>query len=148
MTTVKRRGSAAQPEPDCLLKALARFQAAVEPIYKTAKGQHSTYTDLHTLLSTITPPLHGNGLVLYHELKGNMLVTRLQYPKTNEEILCEVPLIQPEGSKNPLHAWGAAVTYQRRYSIQALLGLSSQDDDGAQAGHRMTRSAKPNDGFF
>lgn len=148
MTTSRSKSTTRQTRPDTLCTALARFQSDVDPIYKRNQGQHSTYTDLHTLLATIRPALLANQLVLFHRLEDQKLTTVLTHMPSGESIDCCVQLLTPADSRNPLHTWGAAVTYQRRYSIQALLGLSSQDDDGAQAGHKMVRVAKPSDGFL
>ncbi len=38
---------------------------------------------------------------------------------------------------------GSAVTYARRYALMAVLGLASEDDDGANASPRNDRPARP-----
>jgi len=130
-----------------LIAALIKFQQEVKPILKESVAQYGKYADLQTVLATISPVLHANGLILTQVFDGNDLITELWH--TSGEVLkSDCSLILTE-SRNALHAWGGAVTYQRRYSILSILGLASEDDDGDSQGARMLQQTTPrNDDFF
>ena len=118
--------------PD-LVKALCKFQADVGPIHKDAAGQHSKYATLQSVLATISPVLSKHGLVVTQTFDGGDLITTLHHI-SGETVTSTVPLIA-DGGRNPLHSWGGAVTYQRRYAILAILSLAAgiEDDDGQSA---------------
>jgi len=110
--------------------ALAEFIQEVGPIIKGSQAQYGKYADLSTVLNVIRPILSKHGLVIIQPFAGQTLETKLLHT-SGESISSSVELVRPDyGSNNPLHKWGAAVTYQRRYAILALLGLATEDDDG------------------
>lgn len=125
-------GDAMTPE---LLKAFCQFQAEVGPIHKNSMGQHSRYADLQAVLGVVLPVLTKHGLMLMQPLEGNQLHTVLWH-EAGGSMTFTLDLIVGQG-KNPLHTWGAAVTYQRRYAILSLLGLATEDNDGDGVGHKM-----------
>ena len=90
-----------------------------------------------TVLSTVTPALLKNDLVLTQEFLQDSLTTTLRHV-SGETITSVCDLILSEG-RNKTQEWGKAVTYQRRYAIVSLLGLvADMDMDGA-----MLEEAKP-----
>ena len=83
--------------------------------------------------------LHRNGLV-YTQLiacsEGPIkfgLVTRLVHFESGEEITSSCPLIFNESGTNPMQSFGASVSYARRYSLQSLAGIQTEDDDAEGA---------------
>mgnify|MGYP005996931547 CR=1 FL=1 len=118
--------------------ALAAFHAEVGTIEKTARAQYGSFADLSTVLSAVTPALSRNGLALVQtfDIDGDadVLVTTL-YHTSGQTITSRARLVRVEGSggrQNPLHLWGGSVTYARRYTALALIGLAAgmDDDDG------------------
>jgi hypothetical protein len=123
--------------PTNLYTALLAAQRAMGPVVKNATNPHlhSKYADLSAVLETIEAPLWDNGLLLLqrftHDQGGAILVTELIHAASGERIASEVPVV----SKDPTDPQkiGAAITYYRRYSLLALLGLAPEDDDGHAA---------------
>ena len=102
-------------------------------IHKSTKAQYGLFADLQTVLAAVTPALSESGLAVTQTFSGNDLITTLHHVG-GETVSSTVPLIA-DGGRNPLHSWGGAVTYQRRYSLLAILSLAAgiEDDDGHSA---------------
>jgi len=135
-----------------LVQALIEFHRNVGAIRELSEAQYGSYADLQTVLAAITPPLYDQGLVVSQTLKGDNLITTLMHI-SGEQIESETPLVIGEHRKgNVLHAWGGAVTYQRRYALLAILGLAAgcPDDDADHGDHKMTKQSSkiPDDDFL
>ena len=117
-----------------LIEALVQFHKTVPAISKTANAQYGKFADLETVLSTVTPHLIKNGLVISQTFEPSeglepILVTRLLHV-SGAEIVSRLPMILGKSS-NPLHSFGASCTYLKRYSLLALIGLTADmDGDG------------------
>ena len=121
-----------------LAKALIGFHKDVDKIEKNARANYGKFADLANVLSTVTPALLKNDLVLTQTFLANSLVTTLRHI-SGEEISSVCDLILSEG-RNKTQEWGKAVTYQRRYSICSILGIvADMDMDGAM----LDESTKP-----
>ena len=128
-----------------LIEALVSFHKTVPAIGKTANAQYGKFADLETVLSTVTPHLIKNGLVVSQTFEPSeglepILVTRLLHV-SGAEIVSRLPMILGKSS-NPLHSFGASCTYLKRYSLLALIGLTADMDmDGDFADEKP--AAKP-----
>jgi len=114
-----------------ITKALIEFHRSVDKIDKNARGNYGKFADLANVLSTITPPLLANGLVLTQTFEEDCLTTTLRHV-SGETIDSTTMLIVAEG-RNKTQEWGKAVTYQRRYAACAILGLVADMDVDAEA---------------
>ena len=113
-----------------LTKALIQFHKDVDKIEKNARANYGKFADLANVLSTVTPALIKNGLVITQEFFTESLVTTLRHV-SGETISSTCNLAIAQG-RNVTQEWGKAVTYQRRYAIVSLLGLvADMDMDGA-----------------
>ena len=113
-----------------LTKALIQFHKDVDKIEKNARANYGRFADLANVLSTVTPALLKNDLVLTQTFLEDSLVTTLRHV-SGEEISSVCNLILSEG-RNKTQEWGKAVTYQRRYAICSILGIvADMDMDGA-----------------
>jgi hypothetical protein len=100
----------------------------------------SSYADLTSVIKAIKEPCQNNGLSyvqLPHRSDSSIgVVTRLMHVSgqwlENEFTL---PMV-----KSDPQAAGSAITYARRYALQALFGIPAVDDDGESA---MIRGDKP-----
>lgn len=133
-----------------LFAALSAFQGEAPSIDKAARGEFNNYADLATVLSAVLPLLAKHGLSLSQgtdrDQGVDVLVTRLMH-KDGGMIMDTTRLVEvpPQGRRNnPLHAWGSAQTYQRRYCMLAMLGLAAgiEDDDGKLDMPKATTKAK------
>jgi hypothetical protein len=116
--------------PATIAEALAAAQAELTDPPKDSVNPHfkSRYADLATVLKTVRPVLARHGIALVQTtdiLDGvTVLVTRLLW--RDEEILGRYPM-QP--TKADPQGLGSAMTYARRYALQAIVGVAADDDD-------------------
>ena len=131
-----------------LVKAQAQMSAAVKdsanPYFK------SSYADLNSVINAIKEPFEKNGLAYtqfpINDDKGVGVVTRLIH-ESGEWLECgyTLPLgfAKKDGVLEPRldpQAAGSAITYARRYALQAMAGIPAVDDDAESA---MGRTQKP-----
>ena len=116
--------------------ALCKFIQQVGTIEEKDTAQYGKFADLSTVLSTVNPALAANGLAVVHTTKvednKNILITNLLHI-SGESITSEMLLpVNTGGRGNPMHQEGGAITYCRRYSLLAILGLNAgiPDNDG------------------
>ncbi len=109
-----------------LTKALIGFHQAVDKIEKNARANYGKFADLANVLSTVTPALHANGLAVTQTFLDDALITTLHHI-SGETLSSSCKLIVCDG-RNMTQEWGKAVTYQRRFSICAILGVVADMD--------------------
>jgi hypothetical protein len=119
--------SALQP----LIEALVKFHKTVPAINKTANAQYGKFADLETVLSTVTPHLINNGLVISQVFEPSeglepILVTKLLHI-SGAELISRLPMVIGKG-RNALHDFGGSCTYLKRYALLAMLGLTADMD--------------------
>ncbi len=133
-----------------LVEALVNFHKTVPAINKTATAQYGKFADLATVLSTVTPHLIKNGLAVSqgfepssHDNNSPVLVTQLLHV-SGSQLVSRLPMVVCGRGKNPLHDFGGSVSYSRRYSLLAILGLTADMDvDGDFADLAEPAPAKP-----
>jgi len=130
--------------------ALAAAQNEFGVIYKNSSNPHfkSSYLDLAGLIDATQPILFKNELALTQttEPAGEKfaeptLITTLAHWPSGDTIVGVYP-IRTTNDTNP-QLFGAGVTYARRYSMQAMLGIAAEDDDGNAAAGLDNRGAAP-----
>lgn len=107
------------------------------PVLKNANNPafRTKYADLGAVLDAVTDPLANHGILLLqrftHDQGGALLITELVHAESGQAIASVVPVV----AKDPTdpQKMGGAITYYRRYSLLALLGLAPEDDDGNAA---------------
>ena len=121
-----------------LTKAHGQFLKDVGTIHKEAKAQYGKFADLAGILSVVNPKLVKNGLSVHQTFRftdsnQQVLITHLHH--VSGECLTSEVLMPINQGRNPLHDWGGAVSYCRRYSLLAILGLQAgiEEDDGDHA---------------
>jgi hypothetical protein len=113
-----------------LSTSLVKFHASLGPIKKDAENPFfkSDYLTLSGILDAVRRPLAANGLAVVQSMRVQdactVLVTRLLH-ECGEELTSEMVmpvLIDPQ-------KLGSLITYYKRYQLQALLGISTADED-------------------
>lgn len=115
-----------------ITKALIAFHKEVGKISKDAKNPYfkSDYATLSNILEAIKEPLTSNGLTFVQFPDGeNGLTTRLMH-ESGEWMEATYTMVP---AKNDPQGLGSAITYQRRYSLGAVLGLNIDNDDDGNA---------------
>ena len=100
----------------------------------------SSYADLTSVIKAIKEPCFKNGLSyvqLPHRDGNSIGVTTRLIHTSGQWIEHEFTLPMVKGDPQ---AAGSAITYARRYALQALFGIPAVDDDGESA---MLRNAAP-----
>jgi hypothetical protein len=138
-TTFKKSESIAE-----LAKALMIFSKEVKPIPRNGTNPHfhSTFATLDDIVVGIAGPLEKSDLSYIQMPTGeNQLVTVLMH-KSGEFMESTVKMVPKE---NTPQGQGSAITYMRRYSLSAMLGLSTGelDDDGNGASTPEKKPATP-----
>ena len=115
--------------------ALSKAQGAMTGAKKDSKNPFfkSTYSDLASVMSAISGPFLDNGLSFIQspEFSENKIVviTRIMHSSGQWiEGSCALP-----PTKNDAQGYGSAITYAKRYGLQAMAGVPSVDDDGNEA---------------
>jgi hypothetical protein len=115
-------------------KKLLEFQKLGVTLKKDGINPHfrSSYVTLNQVLDKVKKPLNDMGVVIVQSVEETGLRTRIidtEGVGTTDEVSSLVPF-PPITDMQKL---GGAITYARRYSLIALLGLEDEDDDGNAA---------------
>jgi hypothetical protein len=129
-----------------LAAALAKAQGLMGDAKKDSTNPFfkSKYADLASVIDAIKSPLSENGL------------SYMQFPIGNEkeEIGVETLLAHSSGewimgdpffipvNKADAQGYGSAITYVKRYSLQAIIGVPSDDDDDGNSASKNTPPSK------
>lgn len=119
-----------------LAAALSKAQAQVKGAIKDASNPHfkSSYADLASVWDACRDAITANGLSIVQAPSSGpdgavCVTTRLLHSSGQwmEEALCCRPM------KNDAQGVGSVITYLRRYSLAAMVGVAPEDDDGEGA---------------
>ena len=115
-------------------KALFEAKKEMGKVAKDSTNPHfkSKYFDINTLLDTVEPILHKNGLIVLQPIKNGSIETVIVHVESGESISSIMAL---SDEKNPQKI-GSEITYYRRYTLQSLLSLQAEDDDGNKAAEK------------
>jgi hypothetical protein len=126
-----------------LASALASAQAAMTNVVKMKENPFfkSSYADLGAIWDVARAPLTKNGLAVVQSASaanGEVVVTTRLIHKSGEWIEDSLAL---RPTKPDAQGIGSTITYGRRYSLAAFVGLASVEDDDGNAA--VTASTKP-----
>jgi len=129
-----------------IYKALSDFQAKCPLIKKDANNPFfkSKYAPLDSILPIVLPLLKEVGLVITQIPNGLTLKTTLAHIESGEVLEGTAELIL---DKQNAQGYGSALTYARRYSIVAMLGLNTDEDDDGNKASTPTKPTKPVNNF-
>jgi hypothetical protein len=127
-----------------LAAALVGAQAEFAAIPKTAENPffHSKYADLATVVMHTQPILAKHGLAVAQfptTLDGEPALTTWLLHASGQSLKDTMKLC---AAKNDPQGQGAAITYARRFSYMAVLGLVADDDDDGNTATR-SKQAEP-----
>lgn len=123
-----------------ILKKIFNLQQEVKAIEKDSDNPYfkSKYFDINKIIETLKPILKKEGLAIYQPVVfqdgKNILKTFIADYECGEQIESSITLpdnLEPQ-------KMGSAITYYRRYSLQSLLMLEAEDDDGNVASPQNT----------
>lgn len=123
-------------EINAISAALSKFQGCIEQpkLEKEVKvtmksgGKYSfKYADLSACVKAAAPGLKENGLAVSQVINEGRLITLLTH-ESGQWIKSELMLPQ---QSTDYQAYGSAITYLKRYSYCAILGIVADTDDDA-----------------
>lgn len=133
-----------------LAAALAKAQGQMENADKDGKGTYGKYATLAATWDAIRKPFSDNELAVYQRIltikDKPTMATMLIHSSGEFMDDCELELkFDTSGRMNAMQAMGSAVTYARRYSLQAVSGVApADDDDGVSSGDPQPKPAPKN----
>jgi hypothetical protein len=119
-----------------LASALAKAQGELESAGKSSRGHGYNYSDLATVISTAKPVLSKHGLSITQLVNESdvdkVSVTTILLHSSGQFIASTGTIKIPEmRGVNDTQKAGAALSYLRRYSLQSILGMASEDNDAS-----------------
>ncbi len=126
-----------------LATALCEAQKAIKNAHKDSANPFfkSKYADLTSTWEACRDALTVNGLAVVQSIStASTAVTTLETTlahKSGQWITSSCPLINLKGDMQGL---GSAISYARRYSLAAIVGVVADDDDGNAAGQADDKS--------
>ena len=131
---------ATETKTSSLAAALAAVQAELQDPKPNKKAQmrgrsNYRYAGLDDLLSVVRPVLAAHGVAFTQtlDLVGDRVVLKTRLWVEGGE---EVTSLYPMEWKGSHHDKGSEITYARRYSLEAIVGVSATEDDDAHQANR------------
>ena len=119
-----------------LHQKLFNLQSEVGAISKDSTNPFfkSKYFDINGLLNHIQPLLTKNRLLLIQPIEDGKVKSVIRDVDSTESFSSEMVLPEITDPQKT----GSAITYYRRYTLQSLLALQAEDDDGNMAAKKST----------
>ena len=126
--------------------ALVKAQKEFGPALKTATNPHfkSKYASLDACVEAVIDALNNNGIFLMqytHPCEDGVIVETMFIHESGEHM--SGGRLHVPASKQDPQGYGSALTYARRYSLQAACGIAPEDDDGNAASKPKPEPKKP-----
>jgi hypothetical protein len=128
-----------------LATALCKAQGEMKFAVKDAANPFfkSRYADLASVIEAVKLPFANNGISFVQgtDFEDTAVIIETMLMHSSGEWLSSRLKMQPV--KNDPQSVGSAITYGKRYGLQAIAGVPSDDDDGNAATHQSAPAAKP-----
>jgi hypothetical protein len=130
-----------------LAAALVKAQIQMRPAIKDSNNPFfkSKYADLKEVIDTVKIPLNSFGITFLQivevDEQGRQVVETTLLHESGEFISGKTLVVTAK--QNDPQALGSAITYAKRYGLQAMCGIPTEDDDGEAA---MARKQKVQSG--
>ena len=138
-----------------LASAMLAFQKLAVTAKKDGKNPHfrSNYSKLESVIEAVN---QGNqfGLFFTQEIdyvyvshrdtkSEPIVVTTVRHEHDENTYVSKLPVILSDANMENPQKVGSAITYAKRYTLQAVYGLPSEDDDGTEASKPTINISKP-----
>lgn len=115
--------------------ALSKAQSQMTGAKKASNNPFfkSKYSDLSHVMEAISQPFADNGLSFVQSpgYDGEKITVTTRIMHVSGQWIEGVCVLPP--TKNDAQGYGSAITYAKRYGLQAMAGVPSVDDDGNEA---------------
>ena len=143
----KSRQATSSEGIDQIAGALAKAQEHFKTPKKTKTANAGTYTytyaDLQDVYDSVRKPLADNNLAITHltqEFAGQLELVTMLVHESGQWFKSIYPV---KAATDQPQKVGSAMTYARRYTVSALLGIASEEDDDAQSASESAPIEKP-----
>lgn len=128
------------PKPQTLFFKLWKAKQQIGAVSKNAKNPHfkNNYADINALTKEVEPILLEFGLLMMQPIVDGYVSTVVMDSESGESISSSMKLPDIQDPQKI----GSAITYYRRYTLQSLLCLQTEDDD-AQSASQTVKNTKP-----
>ena len=138
-----------------LASAMLEFQKLSVSAKRDGKNPHfrSNYSKLESVIEAVN---QGNQFGLFftqeidyvwtshHDAKSEVVVvTTVRHENDENTYVSKLPIILSNANMENPQKVGSAITYAKRYTLQAVYGLPSEDDDGNEASKPTIQISKP-----
>ena len=132
--------------------ALVKAQREIKAALKDSTNPHfrSKYADLSSVVDAVKGPLLKYDIAFLQgvqDAEGGVAIETVLLHSSGEWISSTLRL---PATKQDAQGYGSAITYGRRYGLQAMCGVPAEDDDGnaASAATNRTKAHSPTDGAY
>lgn len=131
--------------------ALVKAQSIMGNAIKDAKNPFfkSSYANLNAVRDAVLPAMNANGISVLQptvHIDGKSFVETILLHESGEFISSLTEVIVSKA--NDAQQQGSGISYARRYGLQSLANIASEDDDGETAvGRGNAKSAAPTKSF-
>lgn len=128
------------PKPQTLWFKLWKAKQQIGAVSKNAKNPHfkNNYADINALTKEVEPILLEYGLLMMQPIVDGYVSTVVMDAESGESISSSMKLPEIQDPQKI----GSAITYYRRYTLQSLLCLQTEDDD-ANTASQTVKNTKP-----
>ena len=126
-----------------ILSKLSLVKKEIGTLSKNASNPFfkSKYLDLGEILTNLEPLLETHKMLLLQPISEDTVCTQIHDLESGQ---CVTSCIKLPTLTDPQKI-GSAITYYRRYSLQSLLALQTDDDDGNKASQKEVAKEQPKD---
>jgi hypothetical protein len=120
-----------------IFKKIMEIQKLNLAVTKDSKNPFfkSSYVSLDNLVSTITPHLNNNGLLVYHFSENKNINTVVADIESGETVTSSFPMVE----SNDPQKLGSCISYAKRYNLAQIFNIiTDRDDDGNSASANIT----------
>lgn len=137
----KKESKVEEAKPTNIYVKLLAFQKMGVKVDRDGSNPHykSSYTSINEVLDKVKKPLNELGVVIIQTPQPDGLHTVLYDTESGTQIESVLEFVQ----KSDAQKLGSNITYNRRYSLLAMLGLEDEDDDGNAASNLNAASQLP-----
>jgi hypothetical protein len=124
-----------------LLKALHAAKLEFPAIKKDMDNPFfkKKYADINSILEQVEPIMAKHGLMILQPIDQDSVCTQIIHVESGEQMTSCLKLTGNLKAQD----LGSEITYFRRYSLQSMLALQTEDDDGNAAQGRFNQSSAP-----
>lgn len=139
-------------ETNEIYAAINEAMSNISKAKKTSDNPYyqSSYADLGEIYDSCVPALEAQGILVHHPLtvevvgEGanaqvlDLLSTRLYHNPSGQYIESTIRLFEKDVQKR-----GSEITYFKRYTLSAMLRMTSEEDDDGNAASKAAKPSKP-----